>query len=340
MLRIRETAYEDKPMKRFAATILIGFCLVGTVWAGGRKSQAAPVPDAAREQQFTYYWYAAQQNIQDEQNATALQQLLFCEQLCPTDAQTKEFIGVLYETIGDSKRAFPYLKAAYELDPANHWYYYLVALSKQKTEAANRESLRVIQHATRLNPKDAAAWRNLYLLAALNGKYKEALRAQDQVDALEGYNAESAYNRYRIYIGMQDKRHAIQVLDDYLAKEPYDLHFLLLKVELLTVTNAPVKQQIEALQAVLRVDPGNLTTLNNYAYLLATTGGDLRQAEQMSLQTIREQPENAVFLDTYAWILHLQGQDTLAGFYIRKALQNARTEDKKEIEEHYKVIVK
>lgn len=295
---------------------------------------------AEREQQFTYYWYAAYRNLQEQRNALALQQLLFCEQLCPTDAQTQEYIGTVYTAIGDDERAARYLKTANELAPADHWYYYLLSLSKQDTEAARQEMLRVMQQATRLNPKDATAWRNLYLVAALNGKYKEALRAQDQVDALEGYNAESAYNRYRIYIGMQDKRHAIQSLDDYLEKEPYDLRFLLLKVDLLTAIQAPAKQQIAALQAVLRVDPNNLTTLNNYAYLLATTGGDLRQAEQMSLQTIREQPENAVFLDTYAWILHLQGQDTLAGFYIRKALQNARQQDKREIEAHYKVIVK
>lgn len=314
--------------------------MAGTVWGKGHKNPTSPIGNAEREQQFTYYWYAAYQNMQAQRSAVALQQLLFCEQLCPTDAQTKEYIGVLYTAIGEDERAARYLKAAYELAPADHWYYYLLALSHQNTQAAHQEMFRVTQHATRLNPKDANAWSNLYLTAVLNGKYKDALRAQDQVDALEGYNAESAYNRYRIYIGMQDKRRAIQAIDDYIEKEPYDLRFLLLKVDLLTATQVPAKQQIVALQAVLRVDPNHLTTLNNYAYLLATTGGDLRQAEQMSLQTIREQPENAVFLDTYAWILHLQGQDTLAGFYIRKALQNARPEDKKEIEAHYQVIVK
>lgn len=308
---------------------------------GGRKKPAAmEAISPEREQQFTYYWYAAQQNLTEGNNAVALQQLLLCEQLNPQDAITQEFIGKLYTAIGQDERACAYLKAAYEHDPARRWYAYSVALAKRNTEQANKEILQVVRNATRLNPKDAFAWRNHYLAAALNGEYKEALRAQDRVDAIEGYSDNSAYNRYRLYLSLQDKRHAVQSLDDYLAKEPYDIRFLLLKAELLAATNAPAKQQIAAYEAVLQVDPTNLTIINNYAYLLATTGGDLRQAEQMSLQTIREQPENAVFLDTYAWILHLQGQDALAGFYIRKALQNATAADKPEIEQHYKAIVK
>ena len=60
----------------------------------------------------------------------------------------------------------------------------------------------------------------------------------------------------------------------------------------------------------------------------------------MSQLTIREQPENATFLDTYAWILHLQGQDSLAAFYIRKAMQNAAPDERTEIEAHYHAIIK
>lgn len=94
-------------------------------------------------------------------------------------------------------------------------------------------------------------------------------------------------------------------------------------------------------EEVLRLDPENIYTLNNYAYLLATHGGDLRKAEKMSQITIQKEPDNATYLDTYAWILHLQGVDSLAKFYIKKALDNiGDMVGREEIVEHYNAIFK
>ena len=323
-------------MKKQVAFIL---AMLVSVAAWGKKEVKQPL-NQEREQQFMYYWFAAHQSLWQGQYASALQQLLFCEQLNPNDALTQEYIGVLNEALGRDSIAIENYRQAYLLDPTERWYPYAVALSKCKTEQADRALLQLHRQVVKAHPDDADCWGNLYVAAVNQGEYKEALKAVDKATEIEGYNALNAYHRYHVYICLGKKKKALQALDDYLKNEPYDLRILLMKVQFLTVTHAPVTQQIEALQAVLRVDPNNLMTLNNYAYLLATSGGDLRQAEQMSLQTIREQPENAIFLDTYAWILHLQGQDALAGFYIRKALQNAQAEDKKEIEEHYRVIVK
>jgi hypothetical protein len=85
--------------------------------------------------------------------------------------------------------------------------------------------------------------------------------------------------------------------------------------------------------------PKNLTAVNNYAYSMATHGGDLSRAEKMSASTIQAEPDNAVFLDTYAWILHLKGQNTLAEFYLKKALNNAHHDEVKEVViEHLKEV--
>ena len=91
-------------------------------------------------------------------------------------------------------------------------------------------------------------------------------------------------------------------------------------------------------EKVLSLDPHNVGVLNNYAYHLATHGGDLKKAEQMSGITIREEPDNAVYLDTYGWIMHLQGQDELALFYLKRALNNAKEESKAEIKKHLNAI--
>lgn len=90
---------------------------------------------------------------------------------------------------------------------------------------------------------------------------------------------------------------------------------------------------------LLTYDPDNADVLNNYAYTLAVNGGDLRKAEKMSSRCIKKEPNSATFLDTYAWILHLQGQDTLARFYMQQAWDKAEDKTNPEILEHYQIII-
>ncbi len=93
-----------------------------------------------------------------------------------------------------------------------------------------------------------------------------------------------------------------------------------------------------AYDEVLKLAPDHISTLNNYAWTLAITGGDLKKAEKMSQRTIQKESNNPTYLDTYAWILHLQGQDTLALFYIKKAIEYSGDKPSEEILEHYNVI--
>lgn len=97
-------------------------------------------------------------------------------------------------------------------------------------------------------------------------------------------------------------------------------------------------------EKALILDPENVYVLNNYAYTLSVNGGDLKKAEKMSQKTIEKEPNNPTYLDTYAWILHLQGQDTLAQFYMQRAMEKMGTLgageiDNEEVLMHYKVIM-
>lgn len=322
---------------RRIATLFLSLLFLLPVWAKKPKAESL---SAEREQQFTYYWFAARQSIEQERYPEALQQLLFCEQLNPQDATTKDYLGVIYNAIKQTDLAFDYFRQAYLLDPCDHWYHYALCLYKQDSKTARKELLKVMQQATRLNPKDVNVWDYMRQAALVNGKYRQAIQAQDRIDQLQGYDGMSALNRYRIYLIEGKPKKAIAAINDYLALNPDDLQFLLFRADLLSAIGAPAEQIMAEYEHILRIDPSNLLILNNYAYLLAISGGDLRKAEQMSRITIREQPDNPTFLDTYAWILHLQGQDTLAAFYIKKAMQNAAPENQKEIEQHLQEIVK
>lgn len=325
-------------MKRLFIIPLL--CLLA-LSAAAKKPKQQPL-SIEREQQFTYYWYAAKYNLDNQHYPEALMMLHFCEELNPDDALTREYLGTIYAVLRQPDRALDYFRLAYTLDPANCWYRYNVALYRLNTPESRKEALQVMEKVVRLCPDDPDAWATLHDAAMINEKYRRALQAQDRVDQLQGYDEESAFNRYRIYIFEYHFDKALDELDRYLERNPYNVRFLLYKAELLEVFSkvTPVDALVETYTRILALDPNNLTVLNNYAYLIATHGGDLRQAEQMSLQTIREQPDNPVFLDTYAWILHLQGQDTLAAFYIRKALQNATEKEIEEVQQHYREIIK
>ena len=54
----------------------------------------------------------------------------------------------------------------------------------------------------------------------------------------------------------------------------------------------------------------------------------------MSAQCIKLEPDNATYLDTYAWIFFMQGNYTLAKFYIESALEKDDT-NSAELVDHY-----
>ena len=122
-------------------------------------------------------------------------------------------------------------------------------------------------------------------------------------------------------------------------KDPDNLRFLMLRLELMEQTKTKQKDLYAMYERILELDPYNLSTLNNYAYHLATHKGDLQKAERMSAITIQEEPNNPVYLDTYGWILHMQGQDDLAHFYLGRAWYCAEDErTKEEIIRHVEVV--
>ncbi|MBP5642458.1 MAG: hypothetical protein J6W92_05280 [Paludibacteraceae bacterium] len=289
-----------------------------------------------QEQQFKYYFYSAREHFINQQYTQALPELLMCETLNPKDGQTKEYIGLIYLISRQGDKATEYLKAAYEADPAKLWQGYFQMLPKEN----GKERIAVLKKAAEGNPKEEEVW-TLYVEELVNNGYlKEGLKAQDKLDQIKGSDIYSVATRHYIYMRQGKFKKALKVVNDYLELEPRDTRVRKLYIQTLIYSHAKWSVLEKAYIEYLQMDPYDMTMLNDYAYTMAINGGDLKKAEAMSAKTIREQPNNATFLDTYAWILHLQGQDNLALFYIRKALDNVGEADRKVIEEHYKTIVK
>lgn len=290
------------------STLYIILALMLVLPASAKKAVPAQAAlSTEQEQQFTYYWYAARQAVEEQRFADAYALLEFCHALKPNDPQTLAYLGVIYRGIGKEELAKDMFKQAYEADPANQWQNYLEPLKQQYIDAPN---------------------------------WKKAIAVQDEIDRRKGeMDAFSALTRYRIYAMWGKPKKAIQAIDAYLEVEPTDVRFLLFRLDLMERTGAKKKDLYAMYERILELDPRNTLILNNYAYHLATNGGDLKKAERMSAITIREEPNNPTCLDTYGWIMHLQGQDELALFYLNRALQNATNdENKNEIIKHIHAI--
>lgn len=276
----------------------------------GKKRVSTPSLSVEQEQQFSYYWYAARQAIDQERYGDAYALIQFCLMIKPDDGQTLYYLGVIYAGLKQEERAQEYFEQAYQAMPKGTAPIDL--LQRLKMQAVNAK------------------------------EWKKALALQDEIDKKEGYDAYSAITRYRIYAMSGKTKKAIQEIDRYLKTDPTNMRFLLFRLEIMEQMGAKPKELYALYDRVLELDPYNLLILNNYAYHLATHGGDLTKAEKMSAITIQEQPSNPTFLDTYGWILHLQGQDQLAMFYLNKALWNLGDDEKmrEEVQKHIREIGK
>lgn len=291
----------------------------------GKKALSAPTKtiNTEREQQFTYYWYAAKQALTEQRYADAYLLLGFCNSIKPNDGQVLSSLGAIYTGMEQKERAFEAYKKAYETDPKDQWFKYSAVLIDRHEPGDLEEAIRVLEHAQNLNPKDDNLQEKLCLLYITKGEYKKALKTQDRIDELRGYDAYSALTRYRIYGYWGKPKKALEALDKYIEIDPINVRFLIFRAETMQQTKAKPEEIFAIYEKIIHLEPMNLSVLNNYAYYLATHGGDIKKAERMSEITIKESPNNPVYLDTYGWILGLQGQFSLAIYYLDKAYNTA-----------------
>lgn len=265
------------------------------LWVGVLPMRAEMTPE--REAQFYYDFYAGQKAMNDGRYAQAFCLFRLCADIHPTDARTQDYLGIIYDALHLKDSARVAYARAYQYAPNELYQHHVSTLMEQNRF---KEAFTIMQAVTKAHPEDEDAWHALLQLSMILSDYKTATQAIDKEDKLLGPSPYSALVRYQIAIRQNKVKKALGHLDTYL-------------------------EQV----------PDNPTVLNDYAYILATHKGDLNKAEQMSAEAIRLQPENSSFLDTYGWILHLKGKDTLARFYLTKALNLATDpNEKKLIQQH------
>ena len=315
--------------RKVIGLVLMLFC-AGMVWGQTLTKE--------QEQQFLYYYYEANRLILLQETEKARPIVEFCYLLNPNDANINNYLGYYAKEDGNIPEMIAYFKKAYELAPSDYWYNYNVLLLQTEIKDKQLEAINNLKAVAKTNKRDEdvhAVLQKAYISLNL---LPEALKVQDALDSIHGYNEQSAIQRYRLNTMMGKNKQAIQEIERYLKEEPENYQFHVFRLQLYEQTKQPADKLIEAYESVLRFDNRNMMWLNNLAWNICISGGDLNKAEELSRTTIMAEPSNSIFLDTYAWILYKKGDYEGAWFYIQRAKEHTTEETDKEIEKHWKAI--
>ena len=315
--------------RKVIGIVLMLFC-AGMVWGQTLTKE--------QEQQFLYYYYEANRLILLQETEKARPIVEFCYLLNPNDANINNYMGYYAKEDGNIPEMIAYFKKAYELAPSDYWYNYNVLLLQTEIKDKQLEAINNLKAVAKTNKRDEdvhAVLQKAYISLNL---LPEALKVQDALDSIHGYNEQSAIQRYRLNTMMGKNKQAIQEIERYLKEEPENYQFHVFRLQLYEQTKQPADKLIEAYESVLRFDNRNMMWLNNLAWNICISGGDLNKAEELSRTTIMAEPSNSIFLDTYAWILYKKGDYEGAWFYIQRAKEHTTEETDKEIEKHWKAI--
>lgn len=306
----------------------------------GVHAKETPKLSVEEEQQFLYYFYEAERLIQLQQIEQAKPVVEFCYALNPNDATINNYMGLYAQAEEQTDAMAMYFRRAYELNPQEYWYNHHVLLLQSDDKKIQQKAVKQMAELAKKDTKNAELHGVLQKAYIVLKQYRQALEVQDRLDSINGYDAMSAMQRYRLNAMMKNNKQAIYEIERYLDIDPDNYQFQVFRMQLYEQTHQPPEKMVPAYEAVLRMDSRNIVVMNNLAWNLCLLGRNLMQAEELSRITIMREPSNPIYLDTYGWIMYQLGDCQSALFYLERAIENSGEKVEKEIETHYKEVKK
>lgn len=210
-------------MRTLRPLLLVLLALLPFV-AEGKK--AVPVeavePLGLGQQRFRYYFYAMENELDQEHYAKGMALLLFLHQMDSTDAATNQNLGSLWRALGQNEPSLKYYGKAYEGDPHSYWSHYSALLFQQ---GRHKEALQILQEAVKSDPENIDAWESLSSVYEATGQYKKAIQIEERLATVEGLSPYYVMNLYKLYGEKGDYKKAVGVVERYLQENPEDYRF-------------------------------------------------------------------------------------------------------------------
>ena len=321
--------------------MVVGVLLAGAMLGGVQaKPTGTQTLSVEEEQQFLYYFYEAERLIRCNQIEAARDVVEFCHELNPNDATINNYMGLYAREDEKEAEMAYYFRRAYELNPKEYWYNYHVLLLQTEDKKVQQQAIKQLTALAKTDKRNAELHEMLQQAYIMQKQYRQALAVQDQLDSINGYDAMSAMQRYRLNATMKNNKQAIYEIERYLEIDPDNYQFQVFRMQLYEQTLQSPEKMIVAYEAVLRMDSRNVVVLNNLAWNLCLLGRDMLRAEQLSRIAIMREPSNPIYLDTYGWIMYKLGDCESALFYLERAIEYSGENVEKEICQHYKEVKK
>ena len=310
--------------------------MLAEAWLNFAWANTADTLCIEEQQQFLYYFYEAERLIQTQRIEEAKPVVEFCYALNPNDATINNYMGLYAQADQQLEAMANFFRRAYELNPKEYWYNHHVLLLQSEDKKVQQLAVKQMAALAKIDTKNEELHNVLQKAHIMLKQYRQALKLQERLDSINGYDAMSAMQRYRLNALMRNNQQAIYEIERYLDIDPDNYQFQVFRMQLYEQTQQAPEKMIVAYEAVLRLDSRNIAVMNNLAWSLCLLGRDLLRAEQLSRITIMREPTNPIYLDTYGWIMYLLGDCESALFYLDRAMEYSTEKVDKEILLHYK----
>ncbi|MBR5855315.1 MAG: hypothetical protein IKY87_06585 [Paludibacteraceae bacterium] len=317
--------------------------IAGTLLSGAMLSVHAKETlhlNAEEEQQFLYYFYEAERLIQLQQIEQAKPIVEFCYALNPDDATINHYMGLYAQAENRLEDMADYFRRAYEQAPQEYWYNHHVLLLQSTDKKEQKKAVKQLAALAKENTKNAELHEILQKAYILRKQYALALDVQDRLDSINGYDAMSAMQRYRLNALLKKNKQAVYEIERYLELDPDNYQFQVFRMQLYEQTHQPLEKMVVAYEAVLRMDSRNTLVMNNLAWSLCLLGKELLRAKELARIATMRDYKNPIYLDTYGWIMYKLGDCSEALFYLERAIEYSGEKVDKEIITHYREVQK
>lgn len=198
--------------------------------------------------------------------------------------------GAFLFDIDDYKQAITVFESASKnLDLAGQRPLFLFRLSyAYELSGKTEDALTAIRDAKRLAPDAALLYHQEGWVYYHSHQWEDAIKTFNRVIERFASDKEMVrrckFSLSNVYIGMEQKRKAEEVLEEVLDESPDDP-----------------------------------SVNNDLGYLYAEQGRHLEKAESMIRKAVKAEPENAAYLDSMGWVLYMRGKHKEAAEWLEKA---------------------
>ncbi len=268
---------KDKAVGRFLY-LMCGALLASAFLTGCRTAAGVSALSPEAQRRLDYYFLEAAKSDLADRPDDAYELYKHCLEINPDAAAALYCLGVYYLNLDDSARCESHLAKAVALEPDNiHYKEALASFYLRKRNKA--KATPVLEDMVRCNPSRSDVLAQLVNIYMDAGNYREAIRALDRIELLEGRNVSVTMEKFRLYRELKEEGKAFAELEMLAADNPNDLSYRVLVGDQYLAAQQPEKA-LAVYREVQQREPDNQALRMSLLDYYKQTGQDsLYQAQ-------------------------------------------------------------